>query len=126
MYELASLIMLLFSILATVLIMLMAGMAIILLLLIFSITAVFVGAKQQSVFKGLRVLIYSSSLLIITPLTYLMFKTYVVQFISLSQNSLKVAAITTGILFSIAFAVVSYKTFEKITKIIFNKISKKV
>lgn len=125
MQGLVVLIMLFFSILATVLIMLMAGMAMIALLFIFSVVAVIVGAQQQSVFKGLKILIYASSLTIITPLTYLTVKNYGSHFFNITQNYIQPVAIVAGLILGVVFALLSYKTFEKITKLIYNKLNKK-
>lgn len=125
MQGLVVLIMLFFSILATVLIMLMAAMSMLALLFIFSVIAIIVGAQQQSVFKGLKILIYASSLTIITPLTYLTFKTYAPQFLNITQNGIQPIAIVVGLILGIVFALISYKTFEKITKLIYSKLNKK-
>lgn len=125
MQGLVVLIMLFFSILATVLIMLMAAMAMLALLFIFSVIAIIVGAQQQSVFKGLKILIYASSLTIITPLTYLTFKTYAPQFLNIAQSNIQPIAIVVGLILGVVFAIISYKTFEKITKLIYSKLNKK-
>lgn len=125
MQGLVVLIMLFFSILATVLIMLMAAITMLALLFIFSVIAIIVGAQQQSVFKGLKILIYASSLTIITPLTYLTFKTYAPQFLNIAQSNIQPIAIVVGLILGIVFALISYKTFEKITKLIYSKLNKK-
>lgn len=95
------------------------------LLFIFSVIAIIVGAQQQSVFKGLKILIYASSLTIITPLTYLTFKTYAPQFLNIAQSNIQPIAIVVGLILGIVFALISYKTFEKITKLIYSKLNKK-
>lgn len=125
MQGLVVLIMLFFSILATVLIMLMAAITMLALLFIFSVIAIIVGAQQQSVFKGLKILIYASSLTIITPLTYLTFKTYAPQFLNIAQSNIQPIAIVVGLILGVVFAIISYKTFEKITKLIYSKLNKK-
>lgn len=126
MQSFAVLIMLFFSILATVLIMLMAGLAILLLLFIFAVVAIIIGAKQHSVLKGLKILTYASSIILITPLTYLALKTYGVQFLNIGLENVQVVAIVIGLGMGIIFALISHKTFEKITQLIYRKISQKV
>lgn len=99
-------------------------MAILLLLLIFAIAAIIVGAQQHSVLKGLKILIFSSSIILITPLTYLALKTYGTQFFSIGSDSMQIITIIVGLGLSIGFALISHKTFEKITKLIYSKMSK--
>lgn len=119
------LIMLFFSILATVLILIMAGIAMLLLLFVFFVVAIIVGAKQQSIFKGLKIFLLSSSMLIITPLTCIIFRTYNSQLLNLSQDQNLLVGIILGLIISIIFGMVSYKTFEKMAQFIYKKLSKR-
>lgn len=119
------LIMFFFSILATILIMIMAGIAMVILLSLFFVIAIIVGVKRQSLFKGLRVFILSSSILIITPLTYIMLKSYSPQIMNLGMGANQIVSIALGIAIGGIFGLVSYKTFEKIATLIYKKIDKR-
>ena len=123
---LVSLIIALFSILITVLLLAMASIAMLLLLIVFIFISIVVGVQQQSTLKGLRIFVSSCAVLIITPISALLFKFNLSNIVGVSPNQGLWLGAALGFVVSIVFGILSYRFFKKAGDVCYNYIHGKV